>query len=70
MSTDNAGPAMSVDAYWGPDMARRAFFVNNLAPATLGDIIGGAVIVGAIYWFAYLLPEHRKEMQACRPLEE
>jgi len=30
------------------------FFVNNLIPVTLGNIIGGAVLVGAVYWFVYL----------------
>jgi formate/nitrite transporter len=45
-----------------------AFVFKNLIPATLGNIIGGAIIVGAIYWFAYLLPEHR-QMQACRKEE-
>lgn len=30
------------------------FFVNNLIPVTLGNIIGGAVIVAVGYWFALL----------------
>lgn len=30
------------------------FFLNNLLPVTLGNIIGGAVLVGAVYWFVYL----------------
>lgn len=34
-----------------------AFFLNNLLPVTLGNIIGGAVMVGMIYWFAYLRPK-------------
>lgn len=29
-------------------------FAGNLIPVTLGNIIGGAVMVGAVYWFAYL----------------
>jgi formate transporter len=32
------------------------FFLNNLLPVTLGNIIGGAVLVGAVYWFVYLRP--------------
>jgi formate transporter FocA len=32
------------------------FLVNNLLPVTLGNIIGGAVLVGAVYWFVYLRP--------------
>lgn len=30
------------------------FFAANLLPVTLGNIIGGSVCVGAVYWFAYL----------------
>ena len=30
------------------------FFINNLLPVTIGNIIGGAVMVGAVYWFIYL----------------
>jgi formate transporter len=32
------------------------FFVKNLLPVTLGNILGGAVLVGAVYWFVYLRP--------------
>ena len=28
--------------------------VRNLLPVTLGNIIGGAVLVAAVYWFVYL----------------
>ena len=31
-----------------------AFFAKNLLPVTLGNIIGGSVIVGCTYWFCYL----------------
>jgi formate/nitrite transporter len=30
------------------------FLGANLVPVTLGNIIGGAVMVGAVYWFIYL----------------
>ncbi len=30
------------------------FFLKNLLPVTLGNLVGGAVIVGCGYWFAYL----------------
>jgi formate/nitrite transporter len=30
------------------------FLVGNLLPVTLGNIVGGAVLVGLVYWFAYL----------------
>lgn len=30
------------------------FLINNLLPVTIGNIIGGAVMVGVVYWFIYL----------------
>lgn len=33
-----------------------AFFVRNLLPVTIGNILGGAGIVGLGYWFIYLRP--------------
>ncbi|GIV66175.1 MAG: formate transporter FocA [Chloroflexota bacterium] len=32
----------------------QGFFVNNLLPVTIGNIIGGAVLVGLVYWFIFL----------------
>lgn len=29
-------------------------FLGNLVPVTLGNVIGGAVLVGVVYWFVYL----------------
>lgn len=29
-------------------------FATNLAAATIGNVIGGAVMVGVVYWFVYL----------------
>ena len=31
-----------------------AFFINNLIPVTIGNIIGGAILVAAIYWVVFL----------------
>jgi len=30
------------------------FFINNLIPVTIGNIIGGAVLVAAVYWAIFL----------------
>lgn len=30
------------------------FLINNLLPVTIGNIIGGVVLVAAVYWFIYL----------------
>lgn len=34
-----------------------AFFIKNLLPVTIGNIIGGAGFVGLAYWFIYLRPQ-------------
>jgi len=31
-----------------------AFFLNNLIPVTIGNILGGAVLVAAVYWSVFL----------------
>jgi formate transporter len=43
----------SADAYAGVDIGG---LVGNLVPVTLGNIIGGALLVAAVYWLAYLRP--------------
>ncbi len=37
-----------------PHLTWSNFFVANLLPVTIGNIIGGAIMVGLIYWFVYL----------------
>lgn len=40
-----------------PDLSRLTtggFLLRNLLPVTLGNIIGGGFLVGAVYWFVYL----------------
>lgn len=40
-----------------PDLSRltiEGFLVRNLLPVSLGNIIGGGLLVGVIYWFVYL----------------
>ena len=34
--------------------------LGNLLPVTLGNIVGGAVLVAAIYWIIIVLPKRRK----------
>jgi formate/nitrite transporter FocA (FNT family) len=31
-------------------------FLWSLVPVTIGNAIGGGVLVGGVYWFAYLRP--------------
>ena len=35
----------------------QAFFLNNLIPVTIGNIIGGVGLVAAIYWVVFLRPK-------------
>ncbi len=40
-----------------PDLSNltwERFFGTNLVPVTIGNIVGGTLMVGAIYWFVYL----------------
>jgi formate transporter len=50
-----ADPVITLNTFsnltWG------TFFINNLIPVTLGNIVGGAGMVGLVYWFAYLRPK-------------
>lgn len=39
-----------------PDLTWDNFFMVNLLPVTIGNIIGGALMVGLVYWFIYLRP--------------
>ncbi len=40
------------------------FFLRNLVPVTIGNIIGGAGMVGVVYWFIYLRPKRAKATAA------
>jgi formate transporter len=42
-----------------PNLTIQGFLVNNLLPVTIGNIIGGAVMVGIVYWFIYLRAARR-----------
>ncbi|MCP9268450.1 formate transporter FocA [Xenorhabdus sp. XENO-1] len=37
-----------------PQLTVSHFITDNLIPVTIGNIIGGAILVGLIYWFIYL----------------
>ena len=37
-----------------PALSWSNFLFGNLIPVTAGNIIGGSVLVGAVYWFVYL----------------
>jgi formate/nitrite transporter len=37
------------------------FFLANLLPVTLGNIVGGSFFVGGLYWFVYLRGKERSQ---------
>jgi formate/nitrite transporter FocA (FNT family) len=51
-------------AKMGPDTSTDRLNVmgllGNLLPVTLGNIIGGAVMVGLVYWLIIILPQKQK----------
>jgi formate transporter len=42
-------------------------FVGNLVPVTIGNIIGGGILIGAVYWLSYLRSERAAELVTTRP---
>jgi formate transporter len=46
-------PADYASLTWG------SFLVNNLLPVTIGNIIGGGVLVAAAYWMIFLRPKNQ-----------
>ncbi|HEX6033951.1 MAG TPA: formate/nitrite family transporter [Anaerolineales bacterium] len=47
-----------------PHLTWGNFFIANLLPVTIGNIIGGGIMVGLIYWFVYLRKVAKPAMQA------
>jgi len=55
-------PAVLEAGGWSSDTLEAlslAGLVRNLVPVTLGNIVGGAGLVGGMYWFIYLRPGAR-----------
>jgi formate transporter len=51
------------DSFWAaigktaadfPELTWGNFLLANLVPVTIGNIIGGSIMVAAVYWFIYL----------------
>jgi formate transporter len=47
-----------------PTITWGTFLVGNLLPVTLGNVIGGARLVGTVYWFVYLRAPSRPSAPA------
>lgn len=53
-------PALGKAAGLAPDQLSKldlGGFVSNVTAATLGNVVGGAILVGVVYWFVYLREE-------------
>ncbi len=50
-----------VEASKYADLTWSNFIINNLIPVTIGNIIGGGLLVGLTYWVIYRRPELRKQ---------
>jgi formate/nitrite transporter FocA (FNT family) len=37
-----------------PSVTWAGFLLRNLLPVTIGNVIGGTLLVGLMYWFVYL----------------
>lgn len=48
VAASGLGAEQLANLNWG------SFFVNNLIPVTLGNIIGGGLFVALLYWFVYM----------------
>ncbi len=46
---------LGLSASWGE------IFIKNLLPVTLGNIVGGGIVVPVVYYICYILPNRQKE---------
>jgi formate/nitrite transporter len=59
IQTDEAFAARFAEAPGDGNLGWGSFVVDNLIPVTIGNVIGGTVLVAALYWFVYLRPGRR-----------
>ena len=57
-ATDGFWAAIGKNASDFADLTWGSFLLRNLLPVTLGNVIGGALLVGGAYWFVYLRKQH------------
>src|SRR5262249_4763156 len=53
-ATDSFWSSIGKSASDYPNLMWDQFLLNNLVPVTLGNMIGGTLLVGVVYWFVYL----------------
>lgn len=52
--------AMLVQGGLAAPLTLEAFVLCNLVPVTLGNVVGGSLMVGLVYWFVYLRSPTRR----------
>lgn len=50
-----------IGKFTGLDISWTQIWVKNLIPVTIGNIIGGGIIVSGVYYLVYILPNKNKE---------
>ncbi len=55
--------ASGLDAAQLTNLTWKGFFLNNLLPVTIGNIIGALVFVVLLFWIAYLKDDHEQQGQ-------
>jgi formate transporter FocA len=53
-----------------PALTWSNFFIKNLIPVTIGNIIGGVFLVAAIYWMVYLRPATEPASKPQEPAQQ
>jgi formate/nitrite transporter len=53
-----------------PNLTWSNFFLKNLIPVTIGNIIGGVFLVAAIYWMVYLRPVNEPAPKPQEPAQQ
>ena len=46
--------------YTGAEITWLDFLIKNLIPSTIGNFVGGAVFVGAAYWYLFIHENSKK----------
>ncbi len=62
-----AGATPPITAATYANLTWYGFFIKNLVPVTIGNIIGGAGLVGLVYWYVYLRPQRVAEVPKAKP---
>lgn len=60
--------AAKTNAY--PELTWQNFLSANLLPVTIGNIIGGTLLVGLVYWFIYLKPDDSDQSRVNRAMQK